>query len=221
MKKWHAIAIACVLVLAGCQCFVKSDARRELDGFDPRLVREPQPLFPNISMSDNGKIVLDQTPIRISKKAHARPDGTVTISWALPAGSPFSFPKNGIQLGPVPSKEFPRKPDEPVNCDEDAQPGTSGDAAKQRAVPPRPAGTAQPGPAAYGISPYYITGVELGQGYRTGKLVGSCERPKGLTKVFTCTFVAPEQRTVYKYSVYVCRGKELFDSYDPFAVSDI
>ena len=39
MKKWHAIAIACVLVLAGCQCFVKSDARRELDGFDPACAR--------------------------------------------------------------------------------------------------------------------------------------------------------------------------------------
>ena len=84
-----------------------------------------------------------------------------------------------------------------------------------------PAGTAQQGPAVYGISPFYITGVELGQGYRTGKLVGSCERPEGLSKVFTCTFVAPEQPTVYKYSVYVCRGNKLFDSYDPFVVSDI
>jgi hypothetical protein len=227
MKKSCAITIACVLALAGCQCFVKSDPRRELDGFDPRLVHAPQPLFPNISISETKKIVLDQTPIRISRKEHARPDGTVTISWALPAGSAFSFPKkNGIQLGPVPSKDFPRKPDEPVSCDEGAQPAASGDAAKQRTVPSdvapqRPAATVQQSPTVPGISPFYVTGVVLGQGYQTGRPeIRLCERREGLSKVFSCTFVAPERPTVYKYSVYVCRGNKLFDSYDPYIVGD-
>jgi hypothetical protein len=220
MKKSCAIAIASVLVLAGCQCFVKSDPRRELDGFDPRLVRQPHPLFPNISLSDGGKIVLDQTPIRI-KKEHVQPDGKVTISWALPAGSAYSFPANGIQMGPVPTKERPRTPDKPVSCDGQAGGDTTQKSASS-AVAQRPGVTAQQRSGSYSISPFYVTSVELGAGYQTSPLENlSCKARPGASKIFECTFTAPKQPSVHKYSVYVCRGKELFDSYDPYVVSDI
>ncbi len=210
MKKWHAIAIACVLVLAGCQCFVKSDARRELDGFDPRLVREPQPLFPNIFISDTGKIVLDQTPIRI-KKEHVQPNGTVKISWALPAGSKYSFPKGGIQIGPVPTEKFPRKPDNSVSCADSAQPGTGGDAVQQRTAPQLRSsdGAKQRQPAFYGVSPFYVTGVVLGDKYQTGEpKITSCMPRVGTSKVFDCEFVPPPRPFVHKYSVYVCQRKQ-------------
>ena len=214
MKKSYSIAIASVLVLAGCQCFVKSDPRKELDGFDPRLVRQPHPLFPNISLSDSGKIVLDQTPIRI-KKEHVQPDGKVTISWALPAGSAYSFPDNGIQMGPVPTKERPRAPDKPVSCDGQAR----GDTAQKSASAPAQSRDGQRS-GTYGISPFYVTSVELGAGYQTGPLENlRCEAKPGNSKIFECTFTAPKQPSVHKYSVYVCRGKELFDSYDPYVLS--
>lgn len=105
MKKWHVIAAACALVLAGCQHF-HHDARLGLEGFNPRVVRQPQPLFPNVFITDSGYIVVDQEPIRIGKRdVH---DGRVTISWALAAGSPYTFPANGIAIGAGTTKDAPQ-----------------------------------------------------------------------------------------------------------------
>ncbi len=200
MNKSHLISAACVLLLAGCAHLDKECRQCVLDGFDPRTVRQPQPLLPNIFITETEKIVLDQSPIRINKQ-HVR-DGRVTISWALPAGSPYTFPENAIQLGPVPTKETPRARDKAVYCDKGA-------ASQQRASP--------------SVPPYFqITGVELGRGLETGipdKL--QCSVRGDRAKVFDCSYTAPKRPTIYKYSVYVCRGSELLQPYDPFVVNDI
>jgi hypothetical protein len=201
MKKRCLIAAACMLSLFGCAQFEKECRHCVLDGFDPRVIRQPLPLLPNIFINQTGKIVLDQSPIRIY--AGDLRDGMVKISWALAAGSPYTFPENGIQIGPVPTKERPRPPGKPVSCGKDA--------------------TQQPRRAdATPAAPFQITGIDLRRGIETGtppKL--QCELKGELRKVFECSFAPPKGLTVYKYSVYVCRGQELFDSYDPYIVSDI
>ena len=187
MQKSYSIAFACVFVLAGCQCFQKCDIRSGLEGFDPRLVGQPEPLFPNIFISETGKIVLDQTPIRINKSDVV--DGRVTIAWALPIRSPYTFPENAIQIGPVPTKDRPRTPDKSVNCEKDAaQQPTRTDATQQRTK----AEVSQPSTSASALSPFLITGIELKKGTETGtppKL--QCEVKGGPRKVFECSFAPP------------------------------
>ncbi|MEP6607167.1 MAG: hypothetical protein ABJA83_00635 [Burkholderiaceae bacterium] len=98
MKKLLLIGIACVGLLSGCAHF--QDARLGLEGFNPRVIRQPQPLLPNVFVV-NSRLVVDQEPIRISRREVGH-DGRVTISWALAAGSPYTFANKGI--------EFPREP---------------------------------------------------------------------------------------------------------------
>lgn len=102
MKKWHLIFVACVVVLSGCAHF--QDARPGLDGFNPNVVRQPQPRLPNIFVVGNKFLVVDQEPIRISRRDVGQ-DGRVTISWALAAGSPYTFTDRGITFAPGPNKE--------------------------------------------------------------------------------------------------------------------
>jgi hypothetical protein len=102
MKIRTIVYIACVLGLASCAHF--HDARLGLEGFNPKVVRQPQPLLPNVFVVKDqfvGRLVVDQEPIRITKK-ELGPDGWVTISWALAAGSPHVFVNRGI--------DFPREP---------------------------------------------------------------------------------------------------------------
>lgn len=200
MKKRLVACIAFALALAGCAHFQLPECRDcVLDGFDPRVVRQPQPLFPNVFIAHTGKIVLDQSPIRIGKE-HVR-DGRVTIAWALPAGSPFTFAENAIQLGPVPTKERPPTPDKPVRCDKD---------------------TPQQRTTTIVAPPFQLTGVQLGRGLETGTPENlQCLVRGDRAKIFECSYVAPKRPTIYKYSVHVCRGKDLVDSYDPYVVNDI
>jgi hypothetical protein len=193
-KKWQLTFAACLLLLAGCAQLDKECRQCVLDGFDSRLIRQPLPLLPNIFINQTGKIVLDQSPIRIY--ASDLRDGMVKISWALPAGSDYTFPENGIQIGPVPTKEGPRTPGKPVSCGKESK---KADAAS-----------------------FQITGIELKGSIKTvipPKL--QCPVKGELRKVIECSFAPPKGLTIYKYSVYVCRGQELFDSYDPYIVSDI
>lgn len=106
MKRWALACIACVLLISSCQVLHK-ESRVGLEGFDPAVVRQPQPLLPNVFITDSGLIVVDQEPIRIGKRDVR--DGRVTISWALAAGSPYTFPStrppykdsvDGIVIGP-------------------------------------------------------------------------------------------------------------------------
>ena len=98
MKKWPLIYVAGALVLSGCAHF--HDARLGLEGFNPRVIRQPQPLLPNVFVV-NSRLVVDQEPIRITRRQVGQ-DGRVTISWALAAGSPYTFLNRGI--------DFPREP---------------------------------------------------------------------------------------------------------------
>ena len=118
MKKWPLIVAAYALLLAGCAHLDKFDCRQcALEGFDPRAVRLPQPLFPNVFVTDSDRLVVDQEPIRIDKRDVR--NGRVTVQWALAAGSPYTFPSNGIVIGPGSNKDQD-KPVE-VRCGEPAK----------------------------------------------------------------------------------------------------
>src|SRR4030095_6383701 len=98
MKKRLLVYIAFALTLSGCTHFHRYECRHcALDGFDPRSVRQPHPLFPNVFVTE-GRLVVDQEPIRVGPREVR--DGLVTITWALAAGSPDTFPANGIVIAP-------------------------------------------------------------------------------------------------------------------------
>ena len=105
MKRLGYVVAACVALLVGCQHFPQNP-RRGLEGFDPGVVRPPQPLFPNVFVTDAGFLVVDQEPIRLGKRDIV--DGRFRISWALAAGSPDTFPANGIVIGPGPTRDTPQ-----------------------------------------------------------------------------------------------------------------
>ena len=73
-------------------CAVLSDSGRLPDdgGFDPALVRAPRPTLPNVFVT-NGHLVVDQEPIRIYGRDFK--GKTVTIAWALSAGSSARWPE--------------------------------------------------------------------------------------------------------------------------------
>jgi hypothetical protein len=92
------VVIGIVLVLAGC-----ASPRVGTEGYDAALVRKPDPMLPNLFVVDDRFIVIDQEPI------HARVrDGKVSIAWALPFPSDFSFPDDraivlfGSESNPLP-----------------------------------------------------------------------------------------------------------------------
>ena len=103
MKKWPFIFAAYALLLAGCAHFDKTDCRQcAVEGFDPRVVRTPNPLLPNVFVVDRKYLVVDQEPIRVNK-SHVDANGRVTIAWGLPAGTPYAFVRDkGIVIVPVP-----------------------------------------------------------------------------------------------------------------------
>ena len=129
MKKWPLIVAAYALVLAGCAHFDKGDCRQcAVEGFDPRVVHTPNPLLPNVFVVGRKYLVVDQEPIRILKN-HVAENGQVTISWALPAGTPYAFVADkGIVIVPVPptdktSKErvAPKATGTPPKCERSPQ----------------------------------------------------------------------------------------------------
>jgi hypothetical protein len=93
MKKWSLVVTACALLVVGCQ-HLKQEPRGGMEGFDPEVFKAPNPLFPNVFITSNGNIVVDQEPIRIPKGGPQR----VKISWSLAARSSYTFPDNGIAI---------------------------------------------------------------------------------------------------------------------------
>jgi len=64
-------------------------------GYDANALPKYDGNVPNLIIT-NGQIVIDQEPVRPIPLAEGN---LVLVTWALPAGSPFSFPdENGIQL---------------------------------------------------------------------------------------------------------------------------
>jgi len=76
------VVIAMALVLEGC-----AGHRLGMEGYNAALVRRPDPMLPNIFIFDDAYIVLDQEPIHAQVR-----EGRVSIAWALPYGSDFTFP---------------------------------------------------------------------------------------------------------------------------------
>jgi hypothetical protein len=63
------------------------------DGYSSFLVTRPIPVLPNVFITEDSRIVVDQEPIRI-KRGEA-----VTVVWALPASSSYTFvDKTGIAI---------------------------------------------------------------------------------------------------------------------------
>jgi len=82
-------AIAIVALLGGCA----GGGRIGEEGFSTMEVRRPNAHQPNVFVGDDGFLVVDQEPIRVP-----RSEGRIMIVWALPAGSPYTFPDEGIRL---------------------------------------------------------------------------------------------------------------------------
>lgn len=91
MKKWTLLFAVCGLLLTGCaHVYKEACGQCALEGFDPRVVRAPNPLLPNVFVMSGKFLTVDQEPIRINRR-DVGSDGRVTVSWALPAGSPYTF----------------------------------------------------------------------------------------------------------------------------------
>lgn len=124
MKKWPLIAAAFALLLAGCAHFDRVDCRQcAVEGFDPRVVRTPNPLLPNVFVVDRKYLVVDQEPVRLNR-GDIGADGRVTVAWALPAGTPYAFVADkGIVIVPVPQSDRAASKDR-VTSKEGRAPGT-------------------------------------------------------------------------------------------------
>lgn len=98
MEKRTLLIVAFTLTLAGCAHLGFECPQCAIEGFDPRVVRQPLPLFPNVFVTE-GRLVVDQEPIRVGPREVR--GGLVTITWALAAGSPDIFhAKDGIVIAP-------------------------------------------------------------------------------------------------------------------------
>lgn len=78
MKRWRLISMACVLLLAGCQLFLPS-------------ATSPDPTRPQVSVVGGRFIVVNAEPLVFLKDQR-----NVTITWQLPRGSNYRFPRDGI-----------------------------------------------------------------------------------------------------------------------------
>ena len=86
MTPRYLLTAACALLLTNCVC-----------------VRPPDPMNPRVFITPGGKIVLDQTPIRVSPQPGS--DKKVVVTWTLPADKEYTFPDNAVQIRPVPTKD--------------------------------------------------------------------------------------------------------------------
>jgi hypothetical protein len=116
MTRHHLIAVALLsLVLAGCASVrvgppgpIKvGDQTITLsgqEGFDPNVVRRPDPHNPNVFLTDTYGIVIDQEPIRPTMVV----GGRVYIGWALDSQQDYTFPDNtAIQFRPGDGNPLP------------------------------------------------------------------------------------------------------------------
>jgi hypothetical protein len=89
-----ALALAgCTVIRPGPQETIKIGPRSlmlsGLEGFDVGAVTIPDPNAPNVFITGNQRIVVDQEPLRPTR---VDADGFVTITWALPRGANYIFP---------------------------------------------------------------------------------------------------------------------------------
>lgn len=87
MKNPIFVAAVAAILLTGCA------GRVVPEGYVPILVTTPDSKLPNIFITSSGKVVVDQEPIRAGKVGDV-----VTVKWALPAWSQYTFKGNGIDF---------------------------------------------------------------------------------------------------------------------------
>jgi hypothetical protein len=175
MKQTYLLATACAFLFAGCQHL------------------PPDSTTPRVFIAPGGKIVLDQSPIRVDPRSAI--GGMVSVTWTLPADKDYTFPNDGVQIKAVPIKE--KSPDDkPVTCGNEI---------------PRPSDIRHE---------LRVTAVELAPSLRTIPPKDfQCGVVDSTRKQYRCSFPPGDGRTVYKYSIYVCQGGKLLDSYDPFMMN--
>jgi hypothetical protein len=107
MKKTLILGLLIVPIIAGCAALSERVApagrMAEDAGFNAALITRPNPQLPNVFIGEGDGIVVDQEPIRLSRR-DIGPDGRVHIVWALDADSRFTFPRDGIVVGQIVGK---------------------------------------------------------------------------------------------------------------------
>jgi hypothetical protein len=93
MKRIAGWWLAGTLAISGCTVVSGPGGRLPDDqGFDPLVVRTPQPTLPNVFVV-KGQLVVDQEPIRLWLSDYDKEKRTVNIAWALAANSDAQWPK--------------------------------------------------------------------------------------------------------------------------------
>ena len=176
MKRMYLLAAACALLLTSCVC-----------------VRPPDPMNPRVFITPDGKIVLDQTPIRITPQRE--PGAHVAITWTLPADKDYTFPDGAVQIRAAPTRDQRPLADKPVSCKK---------------------GSAQ----APVVPELRVTAVELAPGLRSSapRDLTCSGVPDSKGKQYRCSFASGDGTAVHKYSIYVCQGEKLL-VYDPFIMN--
>ena len=144
---------------------------------------------PRVFITPGGKIVLDQTAIRVSPQPGS--DKQVVVHLFLPADKEYTFPDNAVQIRPVPTKDQRPLADKPVSCKK---------------------GSVQTPP----VPELRVTAVELAPGLKSSApqelTCSGVADSKG--KQHQCSFLS-DGTAVYKYSIDACQGDKLL-VYDPF-----
>jgi hypothetical protein len=104
MKQTTGWLLVAALSASGCTIVSGPGGRLPDDkGFDPLVVRTPQPKLPNVFVL-NGYLVVDQEPIRLWPRDYNLEGRTARIEWALAANSDTQWPKpeEAISFSPDP-----------------------------------------------------------------------------------------------------------------------
>lgn len=98
MNRYKLIAVPLAVLVAGCAVRVgppesitvgkNTITMSGLEGFDAGQVRRPDPHNPNVFITDQATIVVDQEPVRPTQFVA----GQMRLAWALDAASDYSFP---------------------------------------------------------------------------------------------------------------------------------
>ena len=105
MKRTAGWLLVGALAVSGCAIVSGPGGRLPDDeGFDPVVVRAPQPTLPNVFVM-NGHLVVDQEPIRLWLRDYDKEKRTVRIAWALAANSDTQWPdaQRGDRFKPGPT----------------------------------------------------------------------------------------------------------------------
>lgn len=97
--------VALTFLLAACAIgggrqFIYTTERPRLEGYTLRFAAAPNPTAPNVYITADKKIIVDQEPVRPPVGALG---DRVTIFFGLEQDGPYVFPENGIEIRQHPS----------------------------------------------------------------------------------------------------------------------